>query len=104
MFPGSHLQWECVVGYDRWGAAGKAAGVGLHLALGSGLQLSTIWRSRVSNSWCWVAHTDGDLGRQLECLNDMNKCRKLGFLELVNTREAFFRLFDRLRRERIIPA
>ena len=51
-------------------------------------------------SW-W--HTDGDLGRQLECVNDMNRSRRLGFLEFVDTREAFFSLFDRLKRERIIP-
>ncbi len=51
-------------------------------------------------SW-W--HTDGDLGRQLECVNDMNRSRRLGFLEFVDTREVFFSLFDRLKRERIIP-
>ena len=51
-------------------------------------------------SW-W--HTDGDLGRQLECVNDMNKSRRLGFLEFTDTREAFVRLFERLKRERIIP-
>ncbi len=52
-------------------------------------------------SW-W--HTDGDLGRQLECVNDMNKSRRLGFLEFTDTREAFLRLFDRLRKESVIPA
>ena len=52
-------------------------------------------------SW-W--HTDGDLGRQLECVNDMNKSRRLGFLEFVDTRQAFVSLFDRLKRERIIPS
>ena len=52
-------------------------------------------------SW-W--HTDGDLGRELECVNDMNKSRRLGFSEFADTREAFLRLFERLRRERIIPA
>jgi nucleoside-diphosphate-sugar epimerase len=52
-------------------------------------------------SW-W--HTDADLGRQLECVNDMTKSRKLGFQGFQETRASFFELFDRLRRETIIPA
>lgn len=52
-------------------------------------------------SW-W--HTDGDLGRQLECVNDMNRSRRLGFADFVDTRASFFELFDRLRQQRIIPA
>ncbi len=52
-------------------------------------------------SW-W--HTDGDLGRELECVNDMTKSRLLGFSAYIETRASFFALFDRLRHERIIPA
>lgn len=52
-------------------------------------------------SW-W--HTDSDLGRQLECVNDMTKSRLLGFTLYQETRASFFDLFDRLRREKIIPA
>jgi nucleoside-diphosphate-sugar epimerase len=52
-------------------------------------------------SW-W--HTDGDLGRTLECVNDMTKSRLLGFTSYQETRASFFDVFDRLRRERIIPA
>jgi hypothetical protein len=52
-------------------------------------------------SW-W--HTDADLGRELECVNDMTKSRKLGFHGFQETRASFFELFDRLRREKIIPA
>ncbi len=52
-------------------------------------------------SW-W--HTDADLGRELECVNDMTKSRKLGFQGFQETRASFFELFDRLRREKIIPA
>jgi nucleoside-diphosphate-sugar epimerase len=52
-------------------------------------------------SW-W--HTDADLGRELECVNDMTRSRKLGFDLYQESRASFFELFDRLRRERIIPA
>lgn len=51
-------------------------------------------------SW-W--HTDGDLGRTQECVNDINKARDFGFNEHRETRAAFFDLFDRLIAERIIP-
>jgi len=51
-------------------------------------------------SW-W--HTDGDLGRELECVNDMGKSRRLGFVEQQDTRESFFALFEELKRDRLIP-
>lgn len=51
-------------------------------------------------SW-W--HSDGDLGRDQECVNDINKSRNFGFHEHRETRSAFFDLFDRLAAERIIP-
>ncbi|WP_250474907.1 SDR family oxidoreductase [Caballeronia sp. GAFFF1] len=51
-------------------------------------------------SW-W--HTDADLGRPMEVLTDMTKSRKAGFLDYQSTPDAFFALFDRLKRERIIP-
>jgi nucleoside-diphosphate-sugar epimerase len=51
-------------------------------------------------SW-W--HTDSDLGRQLECVNDMTKSRLLGFTPYQETRASFFDLFERLQREKIIP-
>jgi hypothetical protein len=37
-------------------------------------------------------------------VNDMTKSRKLGFEGYQETRASFFELFDRLRREKIIPA
>ncbi|SAL29823.1 NAD-dependent epimerase/dehydratase [Caballeronia turbans] len=52
-------------------------------------------------SW-W--HTDADLGRPMEVLTDMSKSRKLGFLDYQSTPDAFFNLFDRLKREHIIPS
>jgi nucleoside-diphosphate-sugar epimerase len=52
-------------------------------------------------SW-W--HTDGDLGRELECVNDMTKSRLLGFENYQETAACFFSLFERLKQERIIPS
>ncbi|MEJ0092422.1 MAG: SDR family oxidoreductase [Methylocella sp.] len=52
-------------------------------------------------SW-W--HTDADLGRALETFTDMTKSRRLGFMDLQVTEASFTDLFDRLRREKIIPA
>jgi nucleoside-diphosphate-sugar epimerase len=51
-------------------------------------------------SW-W--HTDGDLGRTLECVNDMTESRVRGFSGFQPTAASFFDLFDRLRGERLIP-
>ncbi len=51
-------------------------------------------------SW-W--QTDGDLGRTLECVNDMSKSRRLGFPGFQETPASFFDLFDQLKQARIIP-
>jgi nucleoside-diphosphate-sugar epimerase len=51
-------------------------------------------------SW-W--HTDGDLGRTLECVNDMTKSRTFGFNRYQPTLASFIDLFDRLKHDRIIP-
>lgn len=51
-------------------------------------------------SW-W--HTDGDLGRTVECVNDMTQSRLLGFCAYQPTLASFFGLFDRLRQEQVIP-
>lgn len=48
-------------------------------------------------------HTDLDLGRPMECVNDMNKSRRFGFLDYQDTERSFLDLFDQLRRERVIP-
>jgi nucleoside-diphosphate-sugar epimerase len=56
--------------------------------------------NRLASWW----HTDSDLGRQMECVNDMTKSRLLGFTPYQETRASFFDLFDRLQREKIIPA
>jgi nucleoside-diphosphate-sugar epimerase len=51
-------------------------------------------------SW-W--HTDADLGRPMEVFTDMSKSRKAGFTGYQCTSDAFFRLFDKLKTEKLIP-
>lgn len=48
-------------------------------------------------------HTDGDLGRELECVNDMTRSRERGFHGFQSTPASFFQLFDRLRADHLIP-
>lgn len=52
-------------------------------------------------SW-W--HTDADLGRPMEAFTDMSKSRKAGFTGYRSTLDSFTALFDRLKKEQIIPA
>jgi nucleoside-diphosphate-sugar epimerase len=55
--------------------------------------------SRLASWW----HTDGDLGRNIEVVTDMSKSRLAGFTEYRRTEDAFTRLFDRYRDEKLIP-
>ena len=55
--------------------------------------------SRLASPW----HTDADLGRPIEVVTDMGKSRRLGFTGYQPTDDAFFDLFDELRREQLIP-
>ena len=55
--------------------------------------------SRLTSWW----HTDGDLGRTIECVNDMSKSRRLGFETYQETPQSFFDLFDRMKSQRLIP-
>jgi nucleoside-diphosphate-sugar epimerase len=55
---------------------------------------------RITSWW----HTDGDLGRTIECVNDMSKSRRLGFLAYQDTPQSFFDLFDRMKGEGLIPS
>ena len=56
--------------------------------------------TRLASWW----HTDGDLGRTIECVNDMSKSRRLGFESYQETPQSFFDLFDRMKHEALIPA
>ncbi|WP_318385817.1 SDR family oxidoreductase [Enterobacter sp.] len=51
-------------------------------------------------SW-W--HTDADLGRPMEAFTDMSKSRKAEFIGYRSTLDSFTGLFDRLKKEQIIP-
>ncbi len=55
--------------------------------------------SKLASWW----HTDADLGREIECLNDMTKSRDLGFAGYYDSRASFLELFTLLRAQRIIP-
>jgi len=55
--------------------------------------------ARLASPW----HTDADLGRPVEVVTDMSKSRRMGFTGYQPTDEAFFRLFERLRADRLIP-
>jgi nucleoside-diphosphate-sugar epimerase len=55
--------------------------------------------SRVASWW----HSDGDLGRDIEVVTDMNKSRKAGFTSFRDTRESFFAYAERYRKAGIIP-
>jgi nucleoside-diphosphate-sugar epimerase len=54
---------------------------------------------RVASFW----HTDGDLGRDVECLADMTRSRLAGFTGYVRTLDAFARAFEALRADRVVP-
>lgn len=55
--------------------------------------------SRLISPW----HTDADLGRPIEVVTDMSKSRKLGFTAFEASDDAFFKVFEQLRRDRLIP-
>lgn len=48
-------------------------------------------------------HSDADFGRKLECISDMSRSRKLGFLDYQDTHDTFIDLFRRLQAERLAP-
>lgn len=55
--------------------------------------------SRLATWW----HTDADFGRKVECISDMTRSRKAGFLDYQSSTNTFLDLFRRLEDERIIP-
>jgi nucleoside-diphosphate-sugar epimerase len=55
--------------------------------------------NRLISPW----HTDADLGRPIEVVTDMSKSRRLGFTHHQPTDDAFFALFEDLRKEQLIP-
>lgn len=55
--------------------------------------------SKLASWW----HTDGDLGRNIECLTDMTKSRTAGFLGFRDTTQSFIDKVERYRAARILP-
>ena len=55
--------------------------------------------TRLASWW----HTDGDLGRNIECLTDMNKSRNAGFMGYRTTPYSFIDKVERYRAAKIIP-
>ncbi|WP_024646917.1 SDR family oxidoreductase [Pseudomonas syringae] len=55
--------------------------------------------NRLISPW----HTDADLGRPIEVVTDMSKSRKLGFTAFEASDDAFIKVFEQLRRDRLIP-
>ena len=55
--------------------------------------------SRLATWW----HSDADFGRKVECISDMSRSRKLGFLDYQSSTGTFLDLFRRLQAERILP-
>jgi nucleoside-diphosphate-sugar epimerase len=48
-------------------------------------------------------HSDADFGRKIECISDMTRSRKAGFLEYQSSVDTFIDLFRRLQADRVIP-
>ncbi|UAK25944.1 SDR family oxidoreductase [Sphingomonas nostoxanthinifaciens] len=61
--------------------------------------LAEVDLGRLASPW----HTDADLGRPIEVVTDMGKSRRMGFTAYQPTDDAFIRLFEQLRAERLIP-
>ncbi|HSP36738.1 MAG TPA: hypothetical protein VLR26_03190 [Frankiaceae bacterium] len=55
--------------------------------------------TRLASWW----HTDGDLGREIECVTDLSKSRQFGFTGYRSTWDSFLAQFERYRAERLIP-
>ncbi len=55
--------------------------------------------NKLVNWW----HTDSDLGRTIECVNDLTQSRLLGFHAYQSTPASSFDVFARLKAERTIP-
>lgn len=93
------VEWEGFDAEPRPLTAAMAGmeGVWKEIADKHGLVESDI--DRIASWW----HTDGDLGRDIEVLTDMNKSRGVGFTATRDTRASFFSYVERYRAARIIP-
>jgi len=67
------------------------------IAKKQGLAVSDV--SKLASWW----HTDGDLGRTIECFTDMTKSREAGFLNFRSTPKSFFAKVQAYRDANILP-
>ncbi len=93
------LEWEGFEGEPRTLEAAMAGMEDTWRAIADKHDLVEPDLSRVASWW----HTDGDLGRNIEVLTDMNKSRKAGFTVAKDTRDSFFDYAERYRQARVIP-
>jgi nucleoside-diphosphate-sugar epimerase len=93
------LEWEGFEGEPRPLEAAMAGMEDTWTAIADKHGLVERDLSRVASWW----HTDGDLGRNIEVLTDMNKSRKAGFTGAKDTRDSFFDYAERYRQARVIP-
>jgi nucleoside-diphosphate-sugar epimerase len=88
--------------------SGAPSSLAVRLADGEAIWKSMIDRHRLKDvSFSKLAspwHTDLDLSRTFEILSDMTRSRDLGFTAFQNSERSFIDLFDRMRRDRLIPA
>ncbi len=93
------LEWEGFEGEPRPLEVAMAGMEGTWREIASREGLVERDLARVASWW----HTDGDLGRNIEVLTDMNKSRKAGFTATRDTRDSFFHYLERYRAAKILP-
>ena len=93
------LEWEGFAGAPRTLVASMAGMEGVWKDIAGRYGLVEPDLGRIASWW----HTDGDLGREIEVLTDMNKSRTAGFTATRDTRASFFSYVERYRGARIIP-
>jgi nucleoside-diphosphate-sugar epimerase len=93
------LEWEGFSGSPRTLEVAMADSAALWKDIAAKHNLVEPDISRVASWW----HTDGDLGRNIEVLTDMNKSRTAGFRASRDTRASFFDYVGRYRAARILP-
>jgi nucleoside-diphosphate-sugar epimerase len=93
------LEWEGFVGEPRTLEVAMAGMENVWRRIAEQNDLVEPDLARVASWW----HSDGDLGRDLEVLTDMNKSKKAGFTGFRDTRDSFFHYLEQYRAARVLP-
>jgi nucleoside-diphosphate-sugar epimerase len=93
------LEWEGFEGSPRPLVEAMAAMEGAWKDIAGKHGLVEPDLGRIASWW----HTDGDLGREIEVLTDMNKSRTAGFTATRDTRASFFAYVEQYRAAKILP-